>query len=155
MPLGLLALLLSACSFGDEKKDETPPARTEMGTRSWQGPPRASATGEIAVERFNEYASTQKPTSARSPISAAVEFLRLRVQARKIGVEMVANAEVARSAVVTVMMDGLLDDSVRAHRYVLVFTRRGVGIWRLSSARFSQRCQPGRGHQSFSPKLCL
>ena len=154
-PLGLLGLVLSACSAGDQREDEKPSARTDAGRRSWQGPPRASATGEIAVERFDEYVRTQKPASVRSPIGAAVEFLRLRTQARTIGVELNANPEVGRSAAVTVTLDGLLDDSVRAQRYVLAFTRRSEGTWRLSSARFSQRCQPGRGHQSFSPKLCL
>jgi hypothetical protein len=35
-----------------------------------------------------------------------------------------------------------------------VLERAGDGTWRLRSARSLQRCQPNRGHQEFSTKLC-
>ena len=54
----------------------------------------------------------------------------------------------------TVLRDGLEDDSVRAERYVLELERDG-GIWKLVSARRDQRCQAMRGHQEFSPALCV
>ena len=55
----------------------------------------------------------------------------------------------------SLLVDGLGDDSVRARRYELTFTRRPDGSWRIESAQWAQRCQPGRGHQTFSAEPCL
>jgi len=57
--------------------------------------------------------------------------------------------------VVTVTKEGLADDSVGALRYVLEFERQASGSWRLRSAAWAQRCQGGRGHQDFTPELCI
>jgi hypothetical protein len=56
---------------------------------------------------------------------------------------------------VSLLLDGLLDDSVRARRYDLTLSRRADGTWQLDSASWAQRCQEGRGHQAFTPALCL
>jgi len=55
---------------------------------------------------------------------------------------------------VTVSLDGLGDDSVRGQRVTLVFEPNG-SAWQLVSAKSEQRCWPGRGHQDYSPELCL
>jgi hypothetical protein len=55
---------------------------------------------------------------------------------------------------VTVVQDGLSDDSVRATQDVLRFIPSGEK-WRLKSAARTQRCQPGRGHQNFAAGECL
>ena len=55
----------------------------------------------------------------------------------------------------TVTLDGLFDDSVRAQRFVLVFQPAKDGSWRLESAVATQRCHAGRGHEDFSAELCV
>jgi hypothetical protein len=55
---------------------------------------------------------------------------------------------------VTVTLDGLLDDSVRAERWLLVFEPEN-GTYNLTSAVRTLRCQPGRGHDDFSAEPCL
>ena len=55
---------------------------------------------------------------------------------------------------VTVTLDRLADDSVRAQRFVLTFTPDDNG-WTLRSARVAQRCWPGRGHTTYSPEPCV
>jgi hypothetical protein len=59
------------------------------------------------------------------------------------------------SASTSLTLDGLNDDSVRAQRYELELSQRRDGTWKVESASWSQRCQPNRGHQTFSPESCL
>ena len=56
---------------------------------------------------------------------------------------------------VEVTTSNLFDDSVEAVRWVLVLTRGDDGRFRFESGQWSQSCQPGRGHQEFSPDLCI
>jgi len=46
------------------------------------------------------------------------------------------------------------DDSVAAIRHVLTLQKR-QGEWRILKHVHIQRCQPGRGHQSFSRRACI
>jgi len=55
---------------------------------------------------------------------------------------------------VTVTLDGLADDSIRAERWSLAFEPDGE-TYRLTTALREQRCQPNRGHQGFSADDCL
>lgn len=109
----------------------------------------------MAVDGFNRFLS-RNPDLARSPIRATVEFVRLK-DPRALTTAVRARAsrlENPDSVRVTLTEDGLPDDSIRAIRYVLEFRRSGRR-WRLESARRTQRCQPGRGHQGFSAKPCV
>lgn len=144
----LLALVLALAGCGGNGDDEAP---------TWAGPPRPAEDGTVAVDGFNEYADEVEGAWERSPIRAAGEFLALQ-EPNAANTSMVmagSGGEIGSTVTVTVLLDGLLDDSIRTHRYVLGFERRDDGTWRLASARFAQRCQPGRGHQHFSPELCL
>jgi hypothetical protein len=55
---------------------------------------------------------------------------------------------------VTVTFDGLLDGSVRAERWRLVLEPEDGG-YLLASAVRTLRCQPGRGHEDFTPEPCV
>ena len=61
----------------------------------------------------------------------------------------------AANATVTVTIDNLADDSIAAVRYELRFEDFGNDAIRLAAGSWSQRCQPGRGHQDFSTELCV
>ena len=56
----------------------------------------------------------------------------------------------AAGTTVTVTTEHLADDSVTAVRFVLRFEARGDGTIELASGSWSQRCQPGRGHDDYS-----
>lgn len=56
--------------------------------------------------------------------------------------------------VVTVVVDGLPDDSIAAERFELVFIGGGDDVV-LESGSWAQRCQPGRGHQDWDVELCV
>jgi len=55
---------------------------------------------------------------------------------------------------VTVLQEGIADDSVQAVRHVLRFERQG-DHWKLVSNVRTQRCRQGRGHQDFASANCV
>jgi len=138
--------LLAGCGGGGE--DEK--------IAGWLGPPRATRSGEVEVGSFNRYADdAADPSFELSALRTALEFLALDNRpARTTSVVLNQPPEGADEAEVTATLDGLLDDSIRAERYLLVLERQN-DAWRLRSARWTQRCWEGRGHQDFSTELCL
>ncbi len=116
--------------------------------RRWAGPPPSAADGTVDVSGFDE--------AARSPIETAAAFLRLdERQAATTALVSRTGPEGGDSAAVTATLDGLLDDSIRSDRYVLVLAKQQDGTWRLESAVFSQRCRQGRGHPEYSAAPCV
>ena len=143
-------LSLAACGGGRSTTAATPEVT------GWEGPPRPDAAGRVPVGDFNVFLAGSGRRWARSPLAATGVFLALESrEATPTTVVMSVRPDGGRRARVTVTFDGLLDDSVRAERYVLRFRRSDDLTWRLASARRTQRCNPRRGHRDFSPKLCF
>ena len=142
------ALLLSAFALagcaGDGSNEEM-----------WAGPPDPAADGTVAVDGFAEFAAGVEEHWEGSAAMAAAEFLRLDEQeATRTTIAGIASPEGTGPETVVVTLDGLLDDSVRAQRWTLTFVPDGE-VYELTAARWAQRCQPGRGHQDFSPEPCI
>ena len=147
-----LLVLGPSCSSEDEPADTQPQARRSS---VWPGPGIRPRAGRNAVAKFNEYLESQ-PVWGRSPLHVAVAYLgAFDPEAATTSVVVRRNAEGARRAVVSVTLDGLLDDSVRSVRYVLTLRRLGQRGWRLLSVSRTQRCAHGRGHQAFTPAPCF
>lgn len=149
--LALSVTLVSCSGPSGEPKPSAP-----------SGSPHAVPTAEarpggtIPVGAFNEYVAKEKPGWSESPLRSALEFVGLRrPDASFTRAVEIPGPEGSGPATVTIVRSGLGDDSVRALRYRLVFQSQPDGTWRLSSARWGQRCAPGRGHQRFSPELCV
>jgi len=117
---------------------------TSSGPTTWDGPQRPFPDdGVLAVDEFNDYADTVEDDWQLDPERVALEFTKA------------PSGEVTVDGDrVTVLRDDLEDDSVRAERYVLELRRDG-DEWRVDSARWEQRCHVGRGHQEFTPELCV
>jgi hypothetical protein len=117
---------------------------------------RPAPDGSIPVEEFAAYVEREDPPWGTSPLRSALEFLGLnRPDAALTEVTERPGPEGSGPATVTVTRSGLGDDSVQALRYILRFEAGADGTWRLVSGRWGQRCAPGRGHQRFSPRLCV
>ncbi len=148
-PLALLALAplaFSGCGSSDKTAVST---QTEP---AWSGVP-ATGTNLKLVKAFNTYLTKRK--GPVSPTQLALEFVRAdRTQAARTSTKAQSSPEGGGPTTVTVVQDGLADDSVRATQDVLRFVPSGAN-WRLKSAVRTQRCQPGRGHQSFAPGNCV
>jgi len=138
-------LPLAACGGG---------SGTSTQEQEWEGPPQERA-GSIDVASFNDYLA-EHPQYARSPVDATIQFLRLDLAPSvPTTIESAAAGEQQSPVDVTVTVDRLPDDSVRARRYEIVANKASEDEWRLSSAVVTYRCWPNRGHQDFSSKLCL
>jgi hypothetical protein len=138
------ALAVAGCGDGDDE-----------ASASWGGPQAAAADGSVDVQGFADYAASVDENWEASPTLAAGEFLRLDRRAATI-TSLVARSgpEGMGPSVVTVTLDGLPDDSVRAERWTLTFAPED-GTYRLAQARRAQRCRSGRGHAGFSAERCI
>jgi D-alanyl-D-alanine carboxypeptidase/Putative peptidoglycan binding domain len=115
-----------------------------------------TTTGAVNVAPFNDFLATAAVPVNRSPCDAARVLLHLdRPRQEGETVNVVVDPVGAANATVTVTIDNLADDSIAAVRYVLRFEDFGNDAIRLAEGSWSQRCQPGRGHQEFSTALCV
>ena len=90
-----------------------------------------------------------------SPTELALVHIRAgKTQAARVSTVARSSPEGGGPTTVTVLQEGLADDSVRAIQDVLNFVPSG-DKWRLESAVRKQRCQPGRGHQDFAASDCV
>jgi hypothetical protein len=144
----VLLVLVAGCGGEDDAAPESVP--------TWAGPQAPyPPSGILPVADFREYAQAVDGEWEGAPEDVAVEF----VQPDPYDTQVVSSswepvAEGVVNAVVTAQ--GLADDSVQDIRFALRlrFDRRD-GVWSVESARWSQRCRPGRGHRTFSPQLCV
>jgi len=124
-------LLLAACGTSPTHPD-------------WSGPAeRRPSDGVLEVNAFQEHADAVDEDWERDPEALAREYLGA----------LEGEASVDGSQV-TLLREDLQDDSVEAERFVLELEPDDER-WKLVSARWEQRCHAGRGHQVFSPELCI
>jgi hypothetical protein len=143
-PLLLLAAVLALAGCGSSARHA-----------DWNRP-QAKPDGTLPVSAFNDFLAGDGQDFARSPIEAVTKFLRLdSTSAAVTTFKATSPGEVRNFSEVVVTLDGLLDDSVRAARYTIELQRDAGGKWRLRAADWAEQCQQGRGHQDYSPKLCL
>ena len=122
---------------------------------SWDGPADPSADGTVAVDDFVQYTEDVDETWEGSPAASAAVFLRLdRERAAHTTVDERRQGEGTGPVAVVVTLEGVFDDSVRAERWTLSFEPVD-SAYRLASADWAQACQPGRGHQGFTPAECV
>jgi hypothetical protein len=173
LPVLVVALLASGCAGGDDTATETVTVTTAttvtvIGTTTetttttappgtWEGLPEPlPADGTLPVDAFNAYAENAEESWERDLAATVDEFVgRDEIEAPNVSFQAVSGPEGGGPTSATLTLDGLLDDSVRARRYDLTLSRRQDGTWRIDSASWAQRCQEGRGHQSFTPARCV
>ena len=160
LPALVAVLLLSACA-GEEEATETVTvtvtgATTTPAPGSWKGLPEPlPADGKLPVGEFNAYAETVDEPWERDLAATIDEFIgRDENEAPSVSFQATSGPEGGGPTSASLLLDGLLDDSVRARRYQLMLDRRQDGTWRIDSATWAQRCHEGRGHQAFTPALC-
>jgi hypothetical protein len=121
---------------------------------TWTGLPQPLPPGgELPVDAFNAYAESVDEPWERDVRRTVDEYVGFEPgDAANVAYQATSNGP---STNATLTLDGLSDDSVRSLRYDLVLSQRQDGTWQIDSAEWTQRCQEGRGHQDFSPELCL
>lgn len=121
----------------------------------WGGPPDAAPGGAVSTQGFSGFQQEVDEDWERSPAMAAGIFLRLdKRKAVRTTIDAKAGPEGGGDQIVTVTLDGLADDSVRAERWTLGFEETEGGVYALTGALRELRCHEGRGHQDFAGEAC-
>jgi hypothetical protein len=170
LPVLLAVLLASACTGNDEAartvtvKSATTITVTETTSgamtttagpsEKWKGLPEPlPADGTLPVDAFNEHAERVDEPWERNLRGTVDEFIGFaELKAPNVSFQATSGGGPTNASI---LLDGLLDDSVQARRYDLTLSRRQDGTWRIESAFWAQRCQEGRGHQAFTPAPCI
>ena len=173
--LAALSLLLLACGDDDGGEvgagDDTTTSTSEPPTSLGDEPDDADEPGEeVEPERpaFTEDVTVDPETgevdivtyqrflAAHGAPEGGAEAAALEMLAGRSEVEPTVTSEAADGGrtVISVVYEGLADDSVAAERFELVFVADGDALI-LESGSWASRCQPGRGHEEFATGLCL
>jgi hypothetical protein len=175
LPALLAVLVVSGCAGDDESAPETVTVTTtstvtvtettaDTTTETTVPPPGdwtgleepLPADGNLPVDEFNAYAESVDEPWERVVAATTNEYVgRDRVDVPSVSFQATSGGEGAGPTNASLLLSGLLDDSVRARRYDLTLSRRQDGTWRIDSASWAQSCQQGRGHQAFTPEPCL
>jgi hypothetical protein len=100
-------------------------------------------------------ASATTSTVQRSPTELALAEINAdETQAASVSTTAQSGPEGGGPTTVTVVQEGIADDSVEAVRHVLRYEPDGDG-WRLVSKVRTQRCRTGRGHRDFTAANCV
>lgn len=126
------------------------------GIAAWPGSVGLDPSGALDLGDFPDHLASVDPDHQLGMEAIASLLLHLedqRAQGVIVLVEGLPEVDGERGLAVT--LSNLGDDSVAELRYELRYT---VGPGRpptITAASWSQRCQPGRGHQDPSPELCV
>ncbi len=120
----------------------------------WAPPLQGSGPGTVPIEAINRFLHEYRPPWAASAGPAAAALLGDLDEAEGATRSMETTGGDAE-VVVTVIDEGLPDDSIRSQRYRFTFTRGRRQSLQLVAADIDWRCRQGRGHQEFSTEPCL
>ena len=146
-------MLAGGCAGGDDSTTDTVTVTATVTVATTTTTTEPTSAGTLSVDAFNARAESVDEAWERDLQATTDEFLALEEQEG--GSRSFQSTSSGDSASATLLVEGLADDSVRARRYELTFTRRDDGTWKIESASWTQRCQEGRGHQDFSAEPCV
>ena len=130
-------------------EEEVVPVQTQVLVDSHQ---------EIAVRDYNKQifsAIASGETWPQNPMLLVVRLFRLGGDAQYSSVVSESSGgEAPTSMTFTVMMDGLLDDSIRGIWNEIQLERSLEGNWHLDSLKVAYRCWRGCNQNRYSERLC-
>lgn len=132
-----------------------PPTFPAPLVRVWQAEPASAGGGELPA---NDYQSIELPEveATDDPVALARKHYGLRefnpVTVETITQRMRQDGDI----LVTLSLEGLKDDSVRAIRYRLLFNPASEGLWQLFEVGRQQQCRRGPAKpEEWTTELCL
>jgi hypothetical protein len=69
-------------------------------------------------------------------------------------IQVTDGGEAPSASRITVMRDGLADDSVRSERWDIALARTGAGLWRIVEVKRAWRCWRGEPRDWFATVMC-
>jgi hypothetical protein len=113
-------------------------------------------TGEVDVSAYADFLAEHGAPAAGLEAAGRELIEPSHQESLSMGADLEVSSAPADGGrtVVTVVVDGLPDDSIAAERFELVFVGDGDDVL-IESGSWAQRCWPGRGHQDWDVELCL
>jgi len=112
-------------------------------------------TGAISAPGFNDFVSTRQSVEARTASGAALMLIGDTNDAPETTTQLTEETGADGTATVTVTKSNLPDDSIYAVRYQFELQQMTDTLFRFIAGSWTQQCQHGRGHQEFTPDLCI
>ncbi len=164
--LGVIGTLSAACAVRDgfveteeivaqEYEEERRAVGADL-VRDVLEPPVVS-THAVDVDAFNRRlraARRSGETWAQNVMQIALEYIGPLEGSVAALVKRNHPTESPTESTVTIIRDGLLDDSVRAIWDEIRFVRTAEGSWKLQSAERAYRCRRGAHQQHYGSELC-
>jgi hypothetical protein len=113
-----------------------------------------AVTGSQIVPRSHYQESSSRVASTGSPVDVALSVAGAFEGARQVIVQTNERAESPKGSRVTVIRDGLLDDSVRTARWDIDLSRSAMGRWEITSVTKAWRCWRGTRPPGFAALPC-
>ena len=95
----------------------------------------------------------QEQQAFQSPIAAVLGVTGDRGRSQQI-TRKDDSGEAATTTTITVIQDGLMDDSIRGFKYSFKLSKKPDGNWIIEKQSKLLRCWKGRGHEAFSGEPC-
>lgn len=138
LPAALVALFASAAVAGPSLAD-LPVVSTKV----------------LSAGEYGEYGEAEALAARGSaPVDIALKIVGAFAGSTQHIVQVNEGNEAPSASRVTVMRDGLLDDSVRGERWDIRLERTAPGVWRIAEVKRAWRCWRGAQRDGFAATPC-
>ena len=109
----------------------------------------------IAPKKVAAEPTESRPTqsSTTDPVLVALKEIGVSSESRKVTI--VREITNLNQAIVTITREGIQDDSIGGFRSRVTLQKDGNGDWIIKAIQRSQKCQPGRGSQTYGSSSCI
>jgi len=130
-----------------------------LASAAWAAGPRPSLpevpVADMRVVAPAEYgAAAALAAGGSSPLDIALKIVGEFQGATQHIIQVNEGSEAPSASRVTVVRDGLLDDSVRGVRWDIALEKTTAGVWKIVEAKRAWRCWRGGSTDRFAPVPC-
>jgi hypothetical protein len=129
-------------------------AMTASATAARPSPPEMPVESTKPVPPANYSEASALAARGGAPLDVVLKIVGPFEGSTQHIVQVNEGSEAPSVSRVTVVRDGLLDDSVRAERWDIRFERTPAGVWRIAEVRRAWLCRRGAQRDRFAATVC-
>jgi hypothetical protein len=132
---------------------------TFLASTAWAADPHPllvelPVTGMKLIAPAEYGAASALAASGGSPLDIALRIVGEFEGAEQHIVQVNDGGEAPSSSQITVLRDGLMDDSVRGERWDIALNRTSAGTWKIGMVKWAWRCRRGEFPDRFATVSC-
>ncbi|UMB61394.1 hypothetical protein MHL31_04115 [Lutibacter sp. A80] len=140
----LLAIILIACNFNTSKEKEQVEITTANETEKFK---------ELNSEEINQLLKLKEDDFSAKDVIKLYYPIEINEGEGNETIEISEKTLKNGNTLVTLIHDNLLDDSIKAKKYILELKNEN-NRWIVISIKNSWKCREGRGHTNWGIELC-